>query len=250
MISQKWKKLVKSLHQKKYREVEKLFLVEGEKPILELLQSGFYVEKLFVSDLFLKKNPDVSLNFELVSTQELAQISAMENNQMALAVVRQYENTMLVPENDLIVALDNIQDPGNLGTILRICDWYGVKKVVCNNQSVDLYNLKVINASKGSFLRVQCFYTDLKNYLAYCVKSFSEALIYASTLQGKSIYETRFQKPAILIMGNEARGISEDILSYVKQEISIPRPMEGGAESLNVAIATAIIVDNFLQRCH
>jgi TrmH family RNA methyltransferase len=250
MISQKWKKLVKSLHQKKYREVEKLFLVEGEKPILELLQSGFYVEKLFVSDLFLKKNPDVSLNFELVSTQELAQISAMENNQMALAVVRQYENTMLVPENDLIVALDNIQDPGNLGTILRICDWYGVKKVVCSNQSVDLYNLKVINASKGSFLRVRCFYTDLKNYLVYCVKNFSEALIYASTLQGKSIYETRFQKPAILIMGNEARGISEDILSYVKQEISIPRPMEGGAESLNVAIATAIIVDNFLQRCH
>ncbi|MCM8820213.1 MAG: RNA methyltransferase [Candidatus Omnitrophica bacterium] len=247
MISQKWKKLVKSLHQKKYRDQEKLFLVEGEKPILELLTSNFHIEKIFVTDLFLKKNPNFLQDFEILSASELAQISAMENNQMALAIVRQYENKPLYPDNNIILALDNIQDPGNLGTILRICDWYGIRKVVCNNQTVDLYNLKVINASKGSFLRVQCFYTNLQNYLKYCVENFSEALIYASTLQGKSVYEIKFQKPAILIMGNEARGISEDILSYVKQEISIPRPKGGGAESLNVAIATAIIVDKFFQ---
>lgn len=247
MISQKWKKLVRSLHQKKYREQEKLFLVEGEKPVLELLASDFHIEKIFVSDLFLKKNPNLLQDFEVLSVFELSQVSAMENNQMALAVVRQYENKPLYPDNDIVLALDNVQDPGNLGTILRICDWYGIHKVVCSNQTVDLYNSKVINASKGSFLRVQCFYTNLQNYLKDCVENFSETLIYASTLQGKSIYETKFQKPAILIMGNEARGISKDILSYVKQEISIPRPKGGGAESLNVAIATAIIVDKFFQ---
>ncbi|MDW8296299.1 MAG: RNA methyltransferase [Raineya sp.] len=213
------------------------------------MKSDFEVIKVFITNSFIKKNPDFYRNpsdFEIVKEAELVQVSAMENNQMALAVVKQYENKVLLPENDIVLALDNIQDPGNLGTILRVCDWYGIKKVVCSNQTVDLYNLKVINASKGSFLRVRCFYTDIKEYLK-SLKNKKELEIYATVLGGKSIYEITFQKPCIIIMGNEARGVSGNILDYVKQKVSIPRPPQSGAESLNVAIATAVVIDNLFR---
>lgn len=250
MISQKWKKLIKALHQKKYRKQERLFIVEGEKAVMELLQTDFTIKRLLLTSAFLERNKvDIHIPFDLVSKNELAQVSSIENNYTALAVVEQYENVPLFPESkdEIVLALDDIQDPGNLGTILRVCDWYGIKKVVCSNETVDLYNPKVINASKGSFLRVRCFYTDLQEYLRKCF-NFPNLTIYGTTLLGKSIYQANLLKPSIILMGNESRGISEKYFHYINENINIPRCEGGGAESLNVAIATAIVLDNFIRK--
>ncbi|KOY86739.1 RNA methyltransferase [bacterium 336/3] len=244
MISKKWQKLVKSLQYKKYRKEEGLFFVEGAKSVLELLHSDFKVEILFATTHFLERNKIPSnILTEIATEQELVDIGTLQSNQDCLAVAHQKENKFIFPEKEeLLLMLDNIQDPGNMGTIIRICDWYGVKKVVASNQTVDLYNPKVINSSMGSFLRVSIFYTDLKEYLS----KQQNTPIYGTLLEGENIHTTPLSKNGILIVGNEANGISEELIPFIKQKITIPR--FGGAESLNVAIATAVALDNFMRK--
>lgn len=244
MVSKKWQKLVKSLQYKKYRKEEGLFFIEGAKSVQELLQSDFKVEILFATPQFLAKNK-ISSNIpvEIATEPELIEIGTLQSNQDCLAVAQQKENKFIFPEKEeILLLLDNIQDPGNMGTIIRICDWYGIKKVVCSNQTVDLYNPKVVNSSMGSFLRVDIFYTDLKDYLS----NQKNIPIYGTLLEGENIHTLSLSKNGILIMGNEANGISDELIPFITQKVTIPR--FGGAESLNVAIATAVALDNFMRK--
>lgn len=245
MISKKWQKLINSLQYKKYRKEENLFLVEGVKSVLELIKSDFTIKKIFYTEIFEKKYTiPTSISSEMVSIEDLKGISFLENNQEILAVVEQKSNKELVDySNELLIALDNLQDPGNLGTIIRVADWYGIKKIVCSRETVDFYNPKVIAASMGSFMRVEVFYADLNFFLKNAFEKGED--IYGTLLNGDNIYKTPLGKKGIVVMGNEAKGISEELSPYITQKITIPRV--GGAESLNVGIATAVVIDNFFR---
>jgi len=249
MISKKWQKLINSLQYKKYRKEENLFLVEGSKSVIELLESDFKIKMIFYTDIFAKKYKIPSfIPSEILSITELKSISLLENNQEVLAVVEQKNirdeiNTVDI-RNGIILALDSIQDPGNLGTIIRIADWYGINKIVCNEETVDFYNPKVIAASMGSFTRVSMYYTNL---LVFLQNEFQQGnTIYGTLLDGDSIYEVELKKFGIILMGNEANGISKQLFQYITQRIRIPKI--GKAESLNVGIATAVVLDNFFRK--
>lgn len=245
-ISKNWQKLIKSLHQKKHRKEQALFFLEGEKVVLELLQSDYEVEILFgTNDFFLKNKIPSYIRYEIALEADLVALGTFQSNRACLAVVKQKKmNLPSLEKNEIILALDNIQDPGNMGTIIRICDWYGIKNVVCSNETVDLYNPKVINSSKASFLRVNCVYTNLTGFIKEA--SVKNIQVYGAVLNGSNIYNTTLQKNGIVVVGNEANGISNDILYYVNQKISIP--CFGGAESLNVGVATAVVIDNFFRQ--
>jgi len=240
-------KYINSLQNKKYRKIEHAFLVEGLKNVLELINSDFQIERVFCTEAYQSEIKN-SLNkravsVEIVSEKDLMQSGTLETNTTALAIARTKKNINIADiQNDrLIIALDAVNDPGNLGTIIRIADWYGIKDIVCSLDTVDVYNPKVINATKGSFARVNIHYVDLALFL----NQNREIPILAACMEGESIYKMAKKLPAILLMGNEANGISSALLACVTDKISIPRV--GGAESLNVGVATGIIVDRLLN---
>lgn len=248
-ISKNWQKLIKSLHLKKHRKQEGLFFVEGEKVVLELLKSEYEIVQIFgTNDFFQKNHIELSQNTQIVNSKELEAVGTFQTNNACLAVVKQKKTLVpkLLNEKEIILLLDNIQDPGNLGTIIRICDWYGIKNVVCSNETVDFYNPKVINASKASFLRVNCIYTDLIEFLSEAKSK--GVIIYGAVIDGKNIYEEKLNANCIVVIGNEANGISKDVLHYVNHRIAIP--CFGAAESLNAAVATAVVIDNFFRNKH
>jgi len=243
MLTKNQIKLIKSLHEKKYRNEYGLFLVEGVKSVSELISSDFIIDHLLTTPEFFnnykKIIADKNIKYDIVDQEELEKVSAFESNDSALAVVKQKENIPFeTSENEIIVALDEIKDPGNLGTIIRIADWYGVKKIVASENTTDLYNNKVISASMGSFTRVSLFYTDLKKYL-----SETKLPILGAFLKGENVHTTEFPKKGILLMGNESNGISKELEKIVTKKITIPA--YGETESLNVAISTAVILDNW-----
>ncbi len=236
-------KLIKSLHEKKNRALLGLFLVEGEKSVSELLNSDFEIDLLLTTteffDKFGEKVREKSNLFEIVSQIEIEKVGTFETNDSALAVVRQKINKSFeIGTSKIVLALDEIKDPGNLGTIIRIADWYGIKNIVASKETVNFYNPKVVTATKGSFSRVNIFYTDLKDFL-----SKQKLPIFGAFLNGKNIHETKFPSSGILLLGNESHGISKEIEDLVTEKITIPK--YGETESLNVAIATAIILDNW-----
>jgi len=243
MLTKNQQKLIKSLAEKKNRVETGLFLVEGEKSVFELLNSDFEIEYILTTAEFFDKYGELvrekSKSFEIVNSSDIEKVGTFATNDAALAVVKQKENSK--PENlknEIVIALDEIKDPGNLGTIIRIADWYGIKNIVASKNTVDFYNPKVITATKGSFTRVKIFYTDLKDFLKN-----SETEIFGTFMDGENVHETKFPTSGILVMGNEANGIGEEIEKLVTKKITIPA--YGKAESLNVAIATAIVVDNW-----
>lgn len=179
---------------------------------------------------------------ELVITAEaeLAQIGSFQTNDGAVAIARMKENTEVVLKSgEFALVLDDIRDPGNLGTIIRTADWYGITKIVASEETTDFYNPKVIAASMGSFCRVNVFYTNLSDYLKQ-----QKASVYGTFLEGADVHTTQFANSGFVVMGNESNGISAAVEKYVTHRITIPR--KGGAESLNAAIATAIVLDNVL----
>jgi len=177
--------------------------------------------------------------YEIVNQFDLEKVGTFETNNSALAVIRQKENIEpKISKDEIVLALDEIKDPGNLGTIIRIADWYGIKNVVASKETVDFYNPKVVTATKGSFTRVNIFYTDLKDFLLE-----TKLPVWGAFLNGKNIHETKFPTSGIILMGNESNGISKKTEKLVTKKITIPA--YGKAESLNVAIATAIILDNW-----
>jgi TrmH family RNA methyltransferase len=248
MLSKNTVKFIKSLHQKKYRLESAKFFVEGEKSVVEVLQSSFTVDLLLVTQEFATKHATLLSGkaFEVlfVTPNQLEQLGQYQSNDAALAVVQMKPNQAFLPEKgDLILALDEVRDPGNLGTIIRIADWYGIKKLIFSSHTAEFYNPKVIQSSMGSFTRVQFYYGDL-------AQAFQEwkLPVYGAFLEGESIHELTNPTPGVLLLGNESQGISKEVEKWVSSKITIPS--FGKAESLNVAIATAIFCDNFKRLVH
>jgi len=243
MLSKAKIKFVKSLQIKKYRKQEQLFVVEGAKSVRELLNSSFEVVMLIGVPQFLR-TLDIPSGLEAfdVSISELEQMGSFQTNDTVLAVARMKPNEDIrIEEHEFALVLDDIRDPGNLGTIIRTADWFGIRKVIASEESADLYNPKVITASMGSFTRVSVYYTSLPAYL-----SAAKYTVFGTYLDGADVHKTNFGNGGLLLIGNEARGISEALESFVTHRITIPR--FGGGESLNAAVATAIIFDNLKRR--
>ena len=247
MVTRRTIKLIKSLQLKKYRKKHGLFLVEGNKLILELLSSEYRIQTLISTPVFIKTLED-SLETgnipEIITTDEqtVSKAGHLQTNNAALAIVQIPEPTPF-PANPpgYILALDGVKDPGNLGTILRIADWYGIRHVVCSLETTDIFNPKVISASMGSFLRVSTHYEALDTFL----KNSSSTVYAADVGKGSSVHNTQFEQAGILLMGSESHGISPELEPYINFKINIPS--FGGAESLNVSISTGIICDNILR---
>ena len=243
MLSKNTVKFIKSLHQKKYRSENGKFFVEGEKSVLEVLQSDFSVELLVVTEEFKSRHSEILSSFggQLIEAtrHQLEELGQFQSNDAALAVVQMKHNTSFSPEGtSLILALDDVRDPGNLGTIIRIADWYGIDKLVFSPQTAEFYNPKVIQSTMGSFIRVQFFYEELSE-----VFDRWKLPVYGAFLDGENIHGLQNPLPGVLLMGNESKGISPVLAEKVTRKVTIPG--FGQAESLNVAIATAILCDNF-----
>ena len=240
-ISKNQLKIITSLSQKKYREKHGLFIAEGVKVVKELLQSSLEVFQLFaVDDYEITNNEDVVTR---ISEVDLKKISKLKSPNKVLGLFK-IPDEQQAQQKGLILALDEINDPGNLGTIIRLCDWFGIHQLVCSKNTVDAYNQKVVQASMGSLTRVSIKYLDLASYI-----NDAKLPTFIADMDGSNVYSSQLPAEAILVMGNEANGISESIKEIVQNKISIPRFGDTQkTESLNVATATAILLSEFKRR--
>ena len=238
MITKNEIKLIGSLHQKKGRNQHQLFIAEGQKLIAELLDAEYELYQVFETESLFEKVSDA--NKKNISIEDLKKISCLSTPNNCLAVFK-IANAKLEQEGGLKVVLDDIRDPGNLGTIIRLCDWFGVTDLICSVETVDVYNPKVVQATMGSLARVNVIYADLENYLH------SKTIpIYGTFMDGKTVYQEDLAQEAFLILGNEANGISKNIEKLVTNKISIPRfGSSQKTESLNVATAAGIFLSEF-----
>lgn len=254
MISKNKTKFVISLQKKKVRDEEHLFVIEGDKLVNDFLFSGTKIKMLIARPEFLTSlNPlyKKSINeIADVSSEELKHISTLKTPHNALAVVPIPEHKFDSSEvlKSLCIALDCIQDPGNLGTIIRAAAWFGIKNMVCSLDSVDVYNPKTVQASMGAILNVNVFYSDLKEFLKIAVKS--NVPVFGTLLEGESIYTHKLDSKGIIILGNESKGISEELIPFITNKIMIPRfgDNKKGIDSLNVSMAASIVFSEFLRR--
>ena len=237
-ISKNQIKLITSLSQKKYRQKHKLFIAEGVKVVGEFLASSFELETLFCLDGLESEVSDQKI--VRISENDLKKISSLKTPNKMLGLFR-IPTQKPQKNSNLIMALDAVNDPGNLGTIIRLCDWFGVDQIICSNDTVDSFNQKVVQASMGSLTRVSILYLDLANYLTN-----TNLPAFIADMDGVNVYNTQLPKEGILVMGNEANGVCEEIKQLVTTKIAIPR---FGAiqetESLNVATASAILLSEF-----
>ncbi len=235
MVGKSQIKLIRSLHQKKYRNENGLFIVEGVKAVKEVLASAIKPYEVFSTapDIFGYTDADITI----ISEAELKQMSTLKNPNSVLGVFHIPEPQQ-VDFKDWIVVLDDVRDPGNLGTIIRLCDWFGVQHLVCSKQTVDCYNPKVLQATMGSITRVNIVYKDLKEFLEECPLA-----IYGAFMDGTTVYSENLPDAAILIVGNEANGISAEMNNLISQKITIPQFGKKTTESLNVATATGILLN-------
>ena len=234
MVSDRQIKIIKSLKHKKNRIKHNLFVAEGDKTIVELILSGFNINSLYSVNSQIEgvKNSVVKL-----SSLELNKISNLSNPKNSLGVF-EIPKSKNINYNKLIIALDNISDPGNLGTIIRLCDWFGIEDLICSNDTVDCYNPKVVQASMGSLTRVNITYVDLQNTLE-C----TSLKTYGTYMQGDSLYEIDEIQKGIILFGNEANGINPNLLKFIDKRLSIPRFGKlKKTESLNVANALSIVL--------
>ena len=246
MISKNRAKFIKSLQLKKFRKEEGAFVVEGGKSVLEAINSRFELIELFATESFFQQHRQTFLSAripcQLVSEKELLMAGSLKSNNSALAVVSLPPAAVKDPSpDDFVLALDDVRDPGNLGTIIRIADWYGISKIYCSEETTDAFAPKVVQAGMGSLTRVDIFYCSLAPLLRK-----GSLPVYGALLEGKSVYEEHFSIPGFILMGNESTGISDELKKLITHPVTIPRV--GGAESLNVAIATAVICDNLRRR--
>lgn len=244
MLSKSQFQLINSLNQKKYRRKHQLFTVEGKKAIAELLQFGFPLHSLYTTQPIFEAAPERTFH---ISEGELRKISRLTTTQIALAVF-EIPAPLRPEDSGLILALDGVRDPGNLGTIIRLCDWFGIRHLVCSEDTVDCYNSKVVQATMGSIARVNIIYTDLLEYLGNSRKKLA---VFGAFMEGGNVYTRELAQEGILVMGNEANGITPEIAAMIDQEIAIPQfsgGREAQTESLNVATATAILLGEFRRR--
>ncbi|MGQ0738834.1 MAG: TrmH family RNA methyltransferase [Bacteroidota bacterium] len=244
MLSKSKLKYIQTLGQKKFRQQEGCFIAEGPKIVAELLS----VERAVVKEIFALKewiNENRRLltktNCTEISVQELERISQLSTPNKVMAIVQQFDVAGTVTTKGTItLALDSIQDPGNLGTIIRIANWFGVQQVVCSDDSADIYNPKVVQATMGSIARVRVYYTRLHQWLA----EEKDTRIYATALEGQDISGMKKLSEGIILIGNESKGISPELLKLTNIKITIPK--KGKAESLNAAVATGIVLSHLL----
>lgn len=240
MISKAQIKLLKSLHQKKNREQMGLFVAEGKKIVEELLGSAtIEVVHVYASGNYFGNKP-----YTQVTEEEMKKISALTTPPNIMAVCRtpKENNTLPDLQNELALALDDIRDPGNLGSIIRIADWFGIHHIFCTPECVDAYNPKVVQASMGSIARVQVDYKNLRTLLQESAEK--QIPVYGAKLDGTSILHEKLSANGLLMIGNESNGISPELGKYITNAIKIPS-YQGGAESLNAAMATAILCAEF-----
>ena len=237
MLSKAKIKFIKSLQIKKYRKQEQSFIVEGAKSVRELLDSDFDVVTLagtngFLSTVRAKNQVEVIE----VGEHELNALGEFQTNDAALAVARMRPNEFLsVKTDEFALLLDDIRDPGNLGTIIRTADWFGVTKIIASTETADFYNPKVISATMGSFTRIKVFYTELADYLQS-----GNLPVYGTYLEGANIRKVAFGSGGLILIGNESKGIHPELEKFVTQKVTVPK--SGRAESLNAGIATGIFL--------
>ena len=229
-------KYIRGLSLKKNRIKDQCFVVEGEKSVAELLKSSFQIKDLYATKQWISENNSAKVNE--VSTGELNRISNLKSANNVLAVVSFSEVKKVVTEG-VVLVLDDVNDPGNLGTIVRMCDWFSVQQIVCSENTVDIYNPKVVQSTMGSLFRVSIMYTDLPKYLADI-----STPIYGAFMEGENIKGISAFKNAHLVMGNEANGISKEVEKYISKKVAIKNIGEN-TESLNVAVASAILLHEF-----
>lgn len=228
-------KIFQSLDKKKFRQKYNLFLVEGNKIIAELENSPYNIQEVF--SILPSEIPSLSGITHLVSPKDLQRISFLQTPKDAVAVVEIPEIKML-PQQQIQLVLDGIQDPGNLGSIIRLCDWFGIEQIICSEDTADLYNPKVVQASKGSLARVNVVYTDLPEFLAA-----SDVVNIGTDMAGENLYEYQFPERFNLILGNEGNGMRADTEQLLKDRITVPRfGRKQSTESLNVSMAAGIIL--------
>lgn len=237
-------KYIQTLGQKKFRQEEGLFIAEGPKLVKELLEAdGLMVQEVFALKEWIIENEKIVVKKTVteITETELERISQLTTPNKVLAIVRQFdEDHEIITKGKITLALDGIQDPGNLGTIIRTADWFGINQVVCSHESADVYNPKVVQATMGSIARVKVVYRDLQQWLA----EQKDVPVYATVLDGQDISAVKKIKEGIIIFGNESKGISPEILQLANIKLSIPK--KGKAESLNAAVAAGIILSHIV----
>ena len=233
MITKNEIKRIKNLQHKKNRKAEGLFIAEGKKTVLDLLKSGCKAEVIYTVDEI--QNSD----FISVTPKEMERITLLKSPSNVLGIFHiNIQNQKKHPQKGVMMVLDGVTDPGNLGTIIRLCDWFGISTLICSPNTVDCYNPKVVQATMGSLSNVLCVYTDLVAFLKKSNKP-----IYGTFMEGDSIYDTSLDTEGILVMGSESHGISKEVTKSIQHKLTIPRfGSASGAESLNVALAAAIIL--------
>jgi TrmH family RNA methyltransferase len=242
MLSKSKTKYIQTLGQKKFRDEEGLFIAEGPKIVKDLLEEKTVtVKSVYALKEWIEDNKKLVGVTELIEIEEadLEKISQLKTPNKVVAVVQQFAIAEeITTSNKITLALDGIQDPGNMGTIIRIADWFGVEQIVCSNDSADIYNSKVVQSTMGSIARVKVFYTDLEQWL----REQKGISIYATTLEGKAIGSMGKIKDGIIVFGNESKGISLAIMNIATDKITIPK--KGKAESLNAGVAAGIILSH------
>ncbi|MES2891771.1 MAG: RNA methyltransferase [Bacteroidota bacterium] len=247
MLSKTYTKYIQSLHHKKSRDAEHCFIAEGNKVVLELLHAKHFIcEQLLGREEWMKEHePEIRRFYkgplQVIDFSDLEKISALSTPNNVLGIFRKSDPVKPVLQDRLVLALDTIQDPGNLGTIIRIADWFNIKDIICSENCVELYNPKVVQSTMGSLSRVNVTYTNL----AQLIQAQANLPTYAAALNGTALQQLPRLTSGILIVGNESKGISEEVLQLAKQKITIPR--FGAAESLNAAVATGIILSHLVK---
>ena len=248
MLSKNRIKYIRSLEMKKYRKAEKAFLAEGNKLVNDLL-GHFSCKLLIATAQWLEAHPLLLAQETIeVSAEELARASLLKTPQQVLAVFEQPQYT-LSPDfarQSLCLALDDIQDPGNLGTIIRLADWFGIEHIICSQNTVDVYNPKTIQATMGGIARVKVHYTSLPDF----IRSLGDTPVFGTFLDGKNMYEQPLSANGLIVMGNEGNGIGKEVATLINRKLYIPNYPAGQetSESLNVAIATAVICAEFRRQ--
>jgi TrmH family RNA methyltransferase len=236
MLSKNELKYIKSLSHKKHRDEEKLFIAEGPKLAEEILKSDFEIKQVYATKEWLRSRATMTVPLTEISEAELTSITNLQTANMVFIIAKQkVKNEEPVLQNHLTLVLDGIQDPGNFGTIIRIANWFGVKQIVASEDSVEVYNPKVVQSTMGSICKVDVWYKDLVQWIEQ-----TNVPVYGALLNGQNIYTVKNIKEGLLIIGNEAKGIREPLKSKITHAVTIPKI--GEAESLNAAVATGIIV--------
>ena len=241
-LSRATKKYIASLSVKKYRDREQCFIVEGEKSVEEFIVSNFKVKAIYCTNECELHAPEATK----ITATEMRQISNLKTASPVLAVVEiPVREPFPVSRDELVLALDEIQDPGNLGTIIRLADWFGIKRIVCSRCTVDAYGAKTVQASMGSLARVEVTYSDLRVFFGSLDK---DILVYGTFLEGENIYDAELSSGGVVVTGNEGNGISPEIAEFVSRRLFIPPFGSRVSESLNVAVAAAIVCSEFRRR--